>query len=241
MKLRAFWLGGWECESRRPLVGTSLFFALAPGVVAGLVPWLLTDWEVRRGDTSSSLRLLGLFLLAAGAGALVGAFVRFVVEGLGTPGPRRADRASRRRWPLSLRTQPHVPGGSRDDSRTGDVAGPTGACGLGGSGHRRSRFLRAPLRGANSQPSLRSRIRRVPRGRSALVAAVSTVDEERGPGSTLMQFSPPPSGRGTRGSRRATRRSLVLATRGARRRVERRHRALAAGRCRSRLRRCCAT
>jgi len=68
-------------------VGTSLFFALAPGVVAGLVPWLLTDWEVRRGDTSSSLRLLGLFLLAAGAGALVGAFVRFVVEGLGTPAP----------------------------------------------------------------------------------------------------------------------------------------------------------
>jgi len=67
-------------------VGTSLFFALAPGVVAGLVPWLLTDWEVRR-DALSSLRLLGLFLIAAGAGALIGAFVRFVVEGLGTPAP----------------------------------------------------------------------------------------------------------------------------------------------------------
>jgi len=68
-------------------VGTSLFFALAPGVVAGLVPWLLTDWEVRGGDSWSGLRLPGLFLLAAGAGALVGAFVRFVVEGLGTPAP----------------------------------------------------------------------------------------------------------------------------------------------------------
>jgi protein-S-isoprenylcysteine O-methyltransferase Ste14 len=52
-----------------------------------MVPWLLTDWEVRRGDTSSGLRLLGWFLLAAGAGALIGAFVRFVVEGLGTPAP----------------------------------------------------------------------------------------------------------------------------------------------------------
>jgi protein-S-isoprenylcysteine O-methyltransferase Ste14 len=71
----------------RAAVGTSLFFALAPGVVAGLVPWLLTDWEARRVDTWSGLRLPGLFLIAAGAGALVGSFVRFVVEGLGTPAP----------------------------------------------------------------------------------------------------------------------------------------------------------
>jgi protein-S-isoprenylcysteine O-methyltransferase Ste14 len=68
-------------------VGASVFFALAPGVVAGLVPWLLTDWEVRGTDMWAVLRLPGLFLLAAGAGALVGAFVRFVVEGLGTPAP----------------------------------------------------------------------------------------------------------------------------------------------------------
>jgi protein-S-isoprenylcysteine O-methyltransferase Ste14 len=68
-------------------VGASVFFAIAPGVVAGLVPWLLTDWESRGVDTWSGLRLPGLLLLAAGAGALVGAFVRFVVEGLGTPAP----------------------------------------------------------------------------------------------------------------------------------------------------------
>jgi protein-S-isoprenylcysteine O-methyltransferase Ste14 len=68
-------------------VGASVFFAIAPGVVAGLVPWLLTDWESRGVDTWSALRLPGLLLLAAGAGALVGAFVRFVVEGLGTPAP----------------------------------------------------------------------------------------------------------------------------------------------------------
>jgi protein-S-isoprenylcysteine O-methyltransferase Ste14 len=68
-------------------VGTSLFFAVAPGVVAGFVPWLLTDWEVRGRETLPLLRLLGIFLLVAGACALVGAFVRFVVEGLGTPAP----------------------------------------------------------------------------------------------------------------------------------------------------------
>jgi len=68
-------------------VGTSLFFALAPGVVAGLVPWLLTDWELRGPDNWPLPRMFGLFLFAGGAGALVGAFVRFVVEGLGTPAP----------------------------------------------------------------------------------------------------------------------------------------------------------
>jgi protein-S-isoprenylcysteine O-methyltransferase Ste14 len=68
-------------------VGTSVFFALAPGVVAGLVPWLLTDWDMRGPGTLSLLRLAGLFMVATGAGALVGAFVRFVVEGLGTPAP----------------------------------------------------------------------------------------------------------------------------------------------------------
>jgi hypothetical protein len=26
-------------------VGSAVFFALAPGVVAGLVPWWLTGWE----------------------------------------------------------------------------------------------------------------------------------------------------------------------------------------------------
>ncbi|MGH2680205.1 MAG: hypothetical protein ACRDG8_06925 [Actinomycetota bacterium] len=28
--------------------GTSLFFAMAPGVVAGLIPWMLTGWKVRQ-------------------------------------------------------------------------------------------------------------------------------------------------------------------------------------------------
>ena len=34
---------------RRPTAaaGSALFFAAAPGVVAGLVPWWLTGWRVR--------------------------------------------------------------------------------------------------------------------------------------------------------------------------------------------------
>jgi protein-S-isoprenylcysteine O-methyltransferase Ste14 len=58
---------------------------LAPGVVAGLVPWLLTGWDVQHGWLP--LQVLGVLLLGAGIVVLVQAFARFVVEGLGTPAP----------------------------------------------------------------------------------------------------------------------------------------------------------
>jgi protein-S-isoprenylcysteine O-methyltransferase Ste14 len=68
--------------------GSAAFFALAPGVVAGLVPWLLTGWEVREPlPYWAPLRVAGLALVGAGALALLHAFVRFVVEGVGTPAP----------------------------------------------------------------------------------------------------------------------------------------------------------
>jgi protein-S-isoprenylcysteine O-methyltransferase Ste14 len=65
--------------------GSSLFFALAPGVVAGVVPWLITGWDAE--PVWLPLRVLGALVLAAGAGVLVHAFARFVAEGLGTPAP----------------------------------------------------------------------------------------------------------------------------------------------------------
>jgi protein-S-isoprenylcysteine O-methyltransferase Ste14 len=69
-------------------VGTTVFFVLAPGVVAGVVPWLLTRWRVRDlGPFWAPLRVVGAFMLAAGVVVLVQAFVRFVVEGVGTPAP----------------------------------------------------------------------------------------------------------------------------------------------------------
>jgi protein-S-isoprenylcysteine O-methyltransferase Ste14 len=65
--------------------GSALFFALAPGVMAGLVPYWLTGWEAK--DTWTPLVVLGAVLIAAGLVVLVHAFVRFVVEGVGTPAP----------------------------------------------------------------------------------------------------------------------------------------------------------
>ena len=73
---------------RRPAAaaGSTLFFAVAPAVVAGVLPLALTGWEVA-AEWWPPLRALGGVLLVAAAGVLVSAFVRFVVEGLGTPAP----------------------------------------------------------------------------------------------------------------------------------------------------------
>ena len=75
---------------RRPTaaVGSALFFLLAPGVVMGLIPWLLTRWQARESlPYWVPVRVLGGILLVAGLIALVQAFERFVVEGFGTPAP----------------------------------------------------------------------------------------------------------------------------------------------------------
>ena len=65
--------------------GSAVFLVVAPGVVAGLVPWLLTDW--RTSDPPTAVAAVGVVLIAVGTGVLLHAFVRFVVEGRGTPAP----------------------------------------------------------------------------------------------------------------------------------------------------------
>ncbi len=69
---------------RRAAFGSLLFLAVAPGVVAGVVPWLVTRWH---GHSPVALQVLSWILLVAGAAVLLHAFRRFVVEGIGTPAP----------------------------------------------------------------------------------------------------------------------------------------------------------
>ena len=75
---------------RRPVaaVGSAVFLVVGPGIVVGLIPWLLTGWQVREpAPYWAPMRVLGVILLIAGLIVLVQAFVRFVVEGFGTPAP----------------------------------------------------------------------------------------------------------------------------------------------------------
>jgi len=70
-------------------VGSVVFFVVAPGVVAGLVPWLISDWDVRWPVSAFGVAVmaLGAALVAVAVVVLVRNFVRFVVEGRGTPSP----------------------------------------------------------------------------------------------------------------------------------------------------------
>jgi protein-S-isoprenylcysteine O-methyltransferase Ste14 len=64
--------------------GSALFFVAAPGVVAGVVPWMITEYD---DPATPAVVVVGSLLVAAGLAALVACFVRFVREGRGTPAP----------------------------------------------------------------------------------------------------------------------------------------------------------
>ncbi len=70
-------------------VGSSAFFVVAPGVVAGLVPWLISGWQLPRPISPLAIvrTAAGVVLLVLAVVVLVRAFARFVVEGGGTPAP----------------------------------------------------------------------------------------------------------------------------------------------------------
>ena len=69
-------------------VGSAVFLVLAPGVVAGLIPWWLTGWRVREPVPGGVVaQVAGIALIVAGTAVLLQAFGRFVVEGIGTPAP----------------------------------------------------------------------------------------------------------------------------------------------------------
>lgn len=69
-------------------VGSGIFFLLAPGIVAGVMPWWITRWRMR-GDATDwiALRAIGVALLVVSVPVLVRAFWQFAAEGLGTPAP----------------------------------------------------------------------------------------------------------------------------------------------------------
>ena len=67
-------------------LGSIVFLAVAPGVMAGLIPYWLTGWDAA-GDVPWWLAAAGWAMVAGGTAALLYAFGRFVFEGLGTPAP----------------------------------------------------------------------------------------------------------------------------------------------------------
>jgi protein-S-isoprenylcysteine O-methyltransferase Ste14 len=69
----------------RAVLGSALFLIVAPGVVAGWIPWAITGWRMEGASTLE--RGAGALLIAIGVSFLLHAFARFALEGLGTPAP----------------------------------------------------------------------------------------------------------------------------------------------------------
>jgi protein-S-isoprenylcysteine O-methyltransferase Ste14 len=70
------------------IVGSALFFVVAPAVMAGLIPWWITGWRFRPAYLDLELtRAVGVVLIIAGLPGLVDSFSRFALQGLGTPVP----------------------------------------------------------------------------------------------------------------------------------------------------------
>jgi len=70
------------------VLGTAVFLVLAPGMVAGLVPWWISGWRfASTGVWWLPLQILGGVLATAGALVLSDSFIRFAIKGLGTPAP----------------------------------------------------------------------------------------------------------------------------------------------------------
>jgi protein-S-isoprenylcysteine O-methyltransferase Ste14 len=70
------------------ILGSALFFVVAPFTLAGLIPWWMTRWQVGPAFLGlEATRIAGALLVAAGVPGLVDSFARFALQGLGTPAP----------------------------------------------------------------------------------------------------------------------------------------------------------
>lgn len=71
-----------------PVLGSLLFLLVAPGTLAGWVPWWITAWRFEAPLLGwSGGRWIGGLLIVAGLVSLLDSFARFALEGRGTPAP----------------------------------------------------------------------------------------------------------------------------------------------------------
>lgn len=75
-----------EMNRNEALIASAAFFVIAPGAVAGLVPWLITHWRFGEGATTG-VSIAGGIIIALSLALLIECFARFALHGEGTPAP----------------------------------------------------------------------------------------------------------------------------------------------------------
>jgi protein-S-isoprenylcysteine O-methyltransferase Ste14 len=70
------------------ILGSALFFLVAPAMLGGAIPWWMTHWQFRPPFLGvEATRLAGIALIVAGVPGVLDSFGRFALVGLGTPAP----------------------------------------------------------------------------------------------------------------------------------------------------------
>src|SRR6059036_980826 len=70
------------------ILGSAIFLVIAPGFVAGLAPWWIYHWRIEAPFFGMPLfRFVGGMLITLGVIGLLDSFVRFALQGVGTPAP----------------------------------------------------------------------------------------------------------------------------------------------------------
>ena len=70
------------------ILGSIVFFIIAPCTVAGLVPYWISRWQMHPSFFDvEALRFVGAGFVLVGLFLLLDSFARFALEGLGTPAP----------------------------------------------------------------------------------------------------------------------------------------------------------
>src|SRR5271165_5539910 len=81
-------VSGTAVQRTIAVLGSAVFFVVAPCMLAGIVPWSITGWQLRPPFLGLELtRGIGAIMILAGVPGLVDAFARFALQGLGTPAP----------------------------------------------------------------------------------------------------------------------------------------------------------
>jgi protein-S-isoprenylcysteine O-methyltransferase Ste14 len=81
-------VSGTPAQRTIAVLGSAAFFVIAPCTLAGLIPWWITDWQLKPPFLGLEFtRGLGAIMILAGVPGLVDAFARFALQGLGTPAP----------------------------------------------------------------------------------------------------------------------------------------------------------
>jgi len=70
------------------VLGSALFLIIAPGIVAGFIPWWISKWNAQAPFLGfAPIRTLGVFIVVLSILVLLESFARFALQGLGTPAP----------------------------------------------------------------------------------------------------------------------------------------------------------